>query len=128
MVGQTVVHGRDPEEHRALLVDQGVENRLGGKPGLENRRAADQQGSVEAESQTVHVEQRQAEQQAVVVGPPPGHDHRVGPGQQAGLGVDRPLRLARGSGGVGDQRRCVRTCLVETGCRTALEVDAGGGH
>ena len=91
MVGQTVVHGRDPEEHRALLVDQGVEDRLGVKPGLENRRAAGQQGSVAAAPQTEHVEQRQAEQQSVGVGPAPRKSHRLGTGQQVGLVRTAPL-------------------------------------
>ena len=62
------------------------------------------QGAEQPGAQPVHVEERQAEDEAVLGRPVPGRQQRRDAGQEGGVRVHRPLGLAGGPRGVDDQR------------------------
>ena len=83
-VNQPGVHRRHTEEQGGVAGGR-RQHVLNGEGALQNRRRAGEQGAVQPDAESVHVEEREAEDQAVVGLPPPGDAQRLGAGEQVAV-------------------------------------------
>ncbi len=100
-------HRRHAEEHRRAGRHR-VDHRVRIEAVVEHGARAGDEGAVQADAQAVHVVERQGEHEAVVGLPAPRQAHRLGRGQQVGVGQRDALRRARRARGVHEQGAVVR--------------------
>ena len=108
-VAQSVVHGRDPEEHRAALgvISGELGNHGLGGEGDEGRAAPAQQRAVQAHAEAVEVEQRKRVHEHVARRPSPDLERAATLGEEVAVVEHRALGAARRAGRVEDGGRTV---------------------
>ena len=108
-----------------MVIARGVEHRPDIEAREQHRGGATEQGAVQPDAETVGVEQREREHEAIVTGPAPRETQCLHGREQVPVGEHCALRRASGTGGVAQESEITRATRVEYRRSATRQVDVG---